>query len=121
MIMPKGLPNTIYEALAARTPLIISDHPAFASRLQDGENCLSFRAADAEALADSLQRLIGDPSLYEKLSSRSAAAHDSLYFGMQWADLVSVFLRDPYNKTGWVEENSLAKLMAARPEAAKNQ
>ena len=53
----EGLPNAIYEALASRTPLIISDHPAFANRLQSGENCLIFRAADASSLADRITTL----------------------------------------------------------------
>jgi glycosyltransferase involved in cell wall biosynthesis len=106
----EGLPNTVYEALASRTPTIVSDHPAFASRLQSGENCLIFRAADASSLADRIATLLKDAALFARLSSQSAAAHDSLYIGMGWTDLVSAFLDDPQNRTGWVEANSLALL-----------
>jgi glycosyltransferase involved in cell wall biosynthesis len=73
----EGLPNAIFEALASRTPLLISDHPAFANRLQSGENCLIFRAADASSLADRVATLLTDAGLFARLSARSAAALDS--------------------------------------------
>jgi glycosyltransferase involved in cell wall biosynthesis len=107
---PEGLPNTIYEALASRTPLVISDHPAFANRLQSGEDCLVFRAADASSLADRITSLLTDNSLFARLSTRSAAALNTLFVGMNWTDLVSTFLTDPHNRTGWVQANSLVRL-----------
>jgi glycosyltransferase involved in cell wall biosynthesis len=105
---PEGLPNTIYEALASRTPLIISDHPAFASRLRSHENCLIFSAAHASSLAGQIATLLADVALFGRLSTNSADAHNLLYFGIEWIDLVSAFLNDPRNRTGWVETNSLA-------------
>jgi glycosyltransferase involved in cell wall biosynthesis len=106
----EGLPNTLCEALAARTPLIASDHPAFAGRLQDGKSYLVFKAGDPASLSRQIDRLVSNPDLYEMLSRNSAAAHDSLYIGMNWRDLVEAFLSDPHNKSNWVEENSLARL-----------
>ncbi len=106
----EGLPNTIYEALASRSPLLMSDHPAFAGRLRDGQDCLVFRAADPASLADRVVDLTNDPGLYARLSGNSAAAHETLYVGIEWADLVRSFLGDPRNKTGWVLEQSLARL-----------
>ena len=113
----EGLPNTIYEALAARTPIVVSDHPAFANRLRSGENCLIFRAADVSSLADRITTLLTDTALFARLSEQSVAAHNSLYVGMDWTDLVSTFLDDTRNRTGWVEANSLARLglSGARP------
>jgi glycosyltransferase involved in cell wall biosynthesis len=107
----EGLPNTIYEALASRTPLIISDHPAFAKRLQDRNDCMIFRAADASSLADRIATLLSDTALFALLSERSAAALDSLYVGLDWIDLVANFLDDPHNRAGWVEANSLARAL----------
>jgi glycosyltransferase involved in cell wall biosynthesis len=106
----EGLPNTLCEALAARTPLIASDHPAFADRLQDGKSCLLFKAGDPVSLSKQIVRLVSNPDLYEMLSRNSAAAHESLYIGMKWQDLIGAFLSDPYNKSNWVETNSLARL-----------
>ena len=87
----EGLPNTIYEALASRTPLVISDHPAFRNRLQSGENCLVFRAADPVSLADRITTLLRDATVFARLSAQSAAALYSLFVGMNWTD-VSTFL-----------------------------
>jgi glycosyltransferase involved in cell wall biosynthesis len=113
----EGLPNTIYEGLASRTPLIISDHPAFAKRLHDGDDCLVFRAGDASSLADRIAIALSDAALYARLSEQSATAHASLYVGLNWVDLISIFLNDPRNRTGWVEANSLARFLSRRVRA----
>lgn len=107
---PEGFPNTIYEALASRTPLIISDHPAFEGRLRDGMDCLIFEAKNTAALAGRIRRLAEDSNLYGRVSSNSAEAHDNVYAGMLWTDLVETFLNDPDNSSGWVEANSLSTL-----------
>lgn len=108
---PEGLPNTICEGLASRTPLVISDHPAFASRLQQGRDCLIFAAGAATSLADQVLRLMADPFLYAALSQQSPAAYASLYFGIEWTKLVSTFIADPENHTGWVAAHSLRRLL----------
>ena len=107
---PEGLPNTIYEALAARTPLIVSDHPTFQGRLLDRQQCLVFKSPDTKDLADKIQDLWEDRDLYERLSANSEAAHNSLYVGINWKELVEKFIGDPFNRNGWVERNSLAAL-----------
>lgn len=106
----EGLPNTIYEALAARTPLIMSDHPAFAGRLKDGEEVLVCKAANPQSLAENVHRLLADPALYERFSQRSGAAHDRLYSGLKWEELIRAFIADPNNATGWVGRNSLTAI-----------
>lgn len=103
----EGIPNTIYEALASRTPLVASDHPSWAGRLAAGDGSLQFRAADASSLSEQLQRLVEDQELYRQLSNGSEALLDSLYVGIEWTDLVRRFLNDPENGTGWVEPISL--------------
>lgn len=108
---PEGLPNTIYEALASRSVLLLSDHPAFAGRLRAEEECLVFPAADPDALADCVRRGTQNNGLYGKISRNSARAHESLYVGMDWFTLVNAFLDDPGNSTGWVGPMTLA----ARP------
>jgi glycosyltransferase involved in cell wall biosynthesis len=112
----EGLPNTIYEGLASRTPIVVSDHPAFANRLRNGENCLIFRGGHSASLADGIATLLTAPGLFARLSERSAAAHESLYVGMTWTDLVTTFLKDANNRTGWVEANCLTRLERNRAE-----
>ncbi len=106
----EGLPNTIYEALAACTPLIISDHPAFEGRLQPEETCLMFRAGDSDDLAAAMRRIANDPVLAARLTASAPVAHDSLYIGMEWTALMDAYLSDPQNQTGWVQQNSMTAL-----------
>lgn len=64
----EGMPLTLTEALASRTPVIASDHPVIASAFQDGEGLRIFRAADPQSLADAAQSAVGDPVAYGELS-----------------------------------------------------
>lgn len=104
---PEGLPNTIYEALASRSPLIISDHPAFKGRLKPYNDCLSFAAGNANDLAEKLLELKTNSALYELISKNSAEALQGLYIGEDWCDLITLFLNDPENKTQWTKEMNL--------------
>ena len=103
----EGLPNTIYEGLASRSVLVISDHPAFSGRLRADTDALVFPAAQPEALAQTLKRATEDRALYARLSENAKNAHDSLYVGMEWTHIVQTFLDDPENQTGWVQANAL--------------
>ena len=106
----EGLPNTLCEGLAARTPVVISDHPAFADRLVPERECMRFRAGDPAALAEAIARLGREPALYEALSRDGAAAYEGFFFGAEWSEPIRMFLGDPGNATGWVARHSLARL-----------
>ena len=60
-------PLKLFEYLAAGRAIVASDLPAIREVLSDGENALLIRAGDATALADALERLVGDPALRERL------------------------------------------------------
>lgn len=107
---PEGLPNTIYEGLAARTPVILSDHPSFVGRLQPDTEALFFEGGDPGALAAQIIRLAREPGLYGRLSENAGRAVEGLYVGMDWADLLTRFIDDPRNETGWVASQSLRGL-----------
>lgn len=107
---PEGLPNTIYEGLASRSVLVISDHPAFAGRLRPGEEALQFPAARPEALARTLTSAIADGALCARISENAERALANLYVGMEWTALVRGFLEDPADATGWVAPAALPAL-----------
>lgn len=107
---PEGLPNVIYEGLASRSPLILSDHPAFAGRLTAGQDMLQFRAGDAADLARAVNTLVTEPDLYATLSARSEAALLTLPVGLEWQALVDLFLADPSDQSGWVARHALTAL-----------
>lgn len=104
---PEGLPNTIHEALASGTPLVLSNHPAFFDRLKDGSSAVFFEAGQPKALAGAIRRLLEEPGLYHQLSRNGEATENDLYFGVEWTRLVDLFLQDPENLTHWVQTHSL--------------
>ncbi len=104
----EGLPNTVFEALASRSPLVASDHPAFARRLRHGVDSLLFKAGDPRDLAEQIGRLTRDPGLYARLSKESAGALAGLYIGIEWTELVAKFVADPLCVSEWTEGLTLA-------------
>lgn len=109
----EGLPNTIYEGLASRSPLVLSDHPAFKGRLIPNEGCAQFRASDPASLAQTMHMLSTDPALYTRLSESAPAALEKLYVGLEWATLIDTFVTDPRNESGWVAANGLDRILPA--------
>ena len=107
----EGLPNTLREALATRSALVVSDHPAFAGRLRAEEDCLVFKGGDPADLANAIQRLCDSNALYANLSGNAPVAQEKLPFGLFWDQLYTLFIEDPTNETGWVDKHSLAVLL----------
>lgn len=104
----EGMPNVILEALSTRTPLIVSDHPAFADEFADGGTALTFRASDPDALAGAIRRLAEDAALRARLASTAGAMADRLHVGHPTALLIDRFVADDRDRTGWVRALSLA-------------
>jgi len=73
----EGQPLTVYEALAAGTPVVVSDICAGREAVVDGETGLWFKSADAQSLAQALRRLQDDGE-----ARRMARAARARY----WAD-----------------------------------
>jgi glycosyltransferase involved in cell wall biosynthesis len=60
-------PNTILEAFAHQTPVIVSDLGGMAELAQEGVNGLRFVPGDPSSLAALLQRLVDEPELRQQL------------------------------------------------------
>lgn len=60
-------PNTILEAFAHRTPVVVSDLGGMAELVEDGVNGLRFVPGDPSSLAIKLQQLADDPGLRSRL------------------------------------------------------
>jgi len=122
---PEGLPGTIYQALAARTPIIASDHPMFRGAIAHEKSALVFRAGDEQALASTIRRLTSDPLLYAKLSANSLAAWEALQLPVKWGELIQRWLSGRREDIDWVLQHRLqsgryddqieARLPALRP------
>lgn len=91
---PEGMPQVLSEGLAARTPMVISDHPVFVGYFREGEGVRYFPAGDDAALADAIAKVLDDPAEYEQLSRASADAWRSFQ--------VDTKLRDVLHRVGQI-------------------
>jgi glycosyltransferase involved in cell wall biosynthesis len=105
---PEGLPLTLYEALASRTPTIASDHPMFVGHLVDGESAGIFRAGDGVALADRIADVLGDPALYARLSQGSQIAWHRMQLPVKWGDMIGRWVRGTPDDRAWLAAHTLA-------------
>jgi glycosyltransferase involved in cell wall biosynthesis len=69
----EGLPVSILEAMAAGLPVVATDVGGVAEAVEDGETGLLVPAADSEALARALERLVSDPDLRRRLGAAGRA------------------------------------------------
>ena len=104
---PEGLPLTIYEALASRTPIIASDHPMFRGALTHEKDAIVFRAGESADLAAAIKRLASDDLLYSELSTNSQRAWEQLQLPVVWEDLVARWLFDGAAGREWLRAHRL--------------
>lgn len=84
---PEGLPMIIYEALAQRTPLVLSDHPVFCDYFTEGEAVAFFRSGDSMALAETVAALLRNEVRYRALSAHTLSAWRAIQCDMRFADV----------------------------------
>jgi glycosyltransferase involved in cell wall biosynthesis len=65
----EGLPRAVLEAMAMRVPVVASDVGGIPEAVQHGVNGLLVPSGDADALSDSLGRLIDNPGLARRLGA----------------------------------------------------
>lgn len=109
---PEGLPMTIYEALAARTPLVISDHPMFVDRLRNEVSALQFSAGSSASLAAALNKLLTAEGLYERLSRNSDLAWDGIQVSLDRSTMVSRWLSAKPEDFDWLSQRNLPSELA---------
>jgi glycosyltransferase involved in cell wall biosynthesis len=84
----EGMPHSLTEALASRTPVVASDHPVFVGSFRDGEGLRFFRAGDPSSLAEAIRRAVSDTAEYERLSRTTADAYARVECPTLFGDLV---------------------------------
>jgi glycosyltransferase involved in cell wall biosynthesis len=90
------IPNKAFQALACGAPLITADTPAARELLTDGESALLVAPGDAAALAASIRRLAGDPTLADRIAAGGRAAYErsasEAVLGARWRGLIEAVL-----------------------------
>jgi glycosyltransferase involved in cell wall biosynthesis len=69
------IPNKAYQALACGTPLVTADTPAARELLVDGESAQLVPAGNADALAGTVRRLLGDDAVRRRIAGGGAATY----------------------------------------------
>ncbi|MFT5694960.1 MAG: glycosyltransferase involved in cell wall biosynthesis [Myxococcota bacterium] len=105
---PEGMPNVIYEGLCTHTPLIVSDHPMFETRVKNGKDCLVFPAGNIDELVAAITRLFDEPALYAALASNAEEACANYLNGAPWGELIEHWLGGTAADDAWLAERSLA-------------
>jgi len=73
----EGLPKALLEACAAGRPIVTTDVPGCRDVVSDGVNGILVPVRDAAALADALQRLLGDAALRARMGDEGRRRAES--------------------------------------------
>ncbi len=92
---PEGLPMTIYEALATRTPLVLSDHPMFQMFFKDQQGAVMAPEKSPADLAKAIASLLDDAQTYEAYSTATGDLWGRVKANLSWGDLVKTWIDDP--------------------------
>ena len=105
---PEGIPQTIYEGLASRSPVVVSDHPMFRGRIVHRKSGMVFRAADSGSLFDSIHELVSDKALYERLSHDAVDICRRFHGPLKWDQVITRWLSATPEDDRWLRRFALS-------------
>jgi len=119
---PEGFPMTIYEALATRTPLVVSDHPMFRRYLEGAPSARMVRERRPSQIAAAVKSFVDNPSEYEAASRATSALWAKIICPLSWGDLIEAWLKNPATARDRLKDHLLRARLeaeaAAEPDAA---
>jgi glycosyltransferase involved in cell wall biosynthesis len=86
---PEGMPMSLTEALASRTPVIASDCLVFTRSFVDDEGVKFFAAKDPQNLADVVRRAWESPESYKRLSLTTLNAYERVSTDFCFSSILS--------------------------------
>ncbi len=89
----ENAPGVIFEAFAAKIPVVATDLRGMSEFVRDGENGLLFELENARDLARQLRRLREEPGLLERLRAAIAPVKTVAEYADEMEDLYSSLLR----------------------------
>ena len=112
---PEGLPMTIYEALATRTPLALSDHPMFRMYFSATPAARMTPEKNPQALGEAIAALLSDPETYRAASAATEALWNRVKCDLAWGDLLSAWLDERPDGLERIRDFSLDRALAKLP------
>lgn len=112
-VYPEGLPMTIYEALATRTPLALSDHPMFQLYFRQTPAARMAPERDPAALARAIRALIEDPGAYAAASEATGALWNRIKCDLTWGKLIASWLGENGASLDDIKDQSLSARLGA--------
>lgn len=109
---PEGLPLTLFEGLASRTPVVASDHPMFRGHLDDRHSAMIYPAGKPRALAAAIAALMSDPALYVRVSTGAATAWHRMQNPVKWGEMIERWVRNGDADQTWLSAHSIAATRA---------
>ena len=88
----EGMPNALIEAMCIGLPCIATRVSGSDELIQDGENGLLINIGDKKALVDSIDKILGNESLAEKLGEKAKGLSSELTISKimnQWIKLIN--------------------------------
>lgn len=95
----EGMPTVVIEALASGLPVVASRHGGIGEVIRDEENGLLVEERDFLGLGNSINRLLEDKGLYDRLSGnarKSVMCYDYTQIAARYADIIldGMFIRE---------------------------
>lgn len=113
---PEGIPFTVYEGLASRSPVVVSDHPMFRSRISHRKNGMVFRASSPESLYQTIHELVWDSQLYERLSADADEICRNFLGPLKWDQLITRWLSAKEGDDAWLQQFALSHAPDSSPQ-----
>lgn len=105
---PEGMPQTIYEGLVSRSPIVVSDHPMFQGRIVPRQNGMIFSAANPRSLYQTVHDLVQDSSLYERLSRDADLNARNFHGPLKWDQVIGRWLSGTLEDDEWLKQFALS-------------
>lgn len=116
---PEGLPMTIYEALATRTPLALSDHPMFQLYFRETPAARMAREKNPGALAAAITALVTNSTAYSEASEATGALWNKIKCDLTWGTLIKAWLGEDGASLDGLHRERLSARLAELVEAPK--
>jgi glycosyltransferase involved in cell wall biosynthesis len=87
-VFTEGMPLTLTEGLASRTPMVVSNHPVFKRAFVENEGVKFFPEKDALALSEAITFVIENPKYYQMMSEETEAAYQRVECSTTFGDVV---------------------------------